>query len=390
VCGAVGCGFTTTSSTGDMATTADLRNAVDLAGADLAGVDLTTPAGTDLAGPAPDLRSVSTSCTAPALLALIQSVNGASQTGGKVLQFALGGGSAQPCGRQLTAGNTLGNQNLAITWLAPDRIVVAGGNGILYFLDPATDTYRGTYMPPTLIGYTPLDVFPVAAPGGKTAVGVAYDQGMDNEADDLQVIDKTTAMKLYEWNVKDTSPTGILPLGSSIISITRSPLDPTHGFAIKQDSFSGYAAGDFPLPFDGTPVKATKYENVLPTNAGTMQTFYAVAASAGGGRRVAWTTTSFSSGDNVFYTDDTGAGPALVGPIRCTGNALCKSPPRYADAVPDPTSPTHVIAICQDATSSNARHIVRFDENGGCDTLLDGRTLPQSTYPGRLAVMEAP
>jgi hypothetical protein len=174
---------------------------------------------------------------------------------------------------------------------------------------------------------------------------------------------------------------GPLEIGINIINLTQSPQNPAHILASKQIE---YSAADWPVPFDNsTATKTIYYMPAAPQ--GAFQTMSAMKAS-NGTIRVVWVesagTVANNTPDAVYYTNDTGSGPSLNGPLHCNAS-VCASPVRLDEAVADPTSPNSVIAICEGANMTTS--VVRFAATGTCDVLVDGTQLT-SLVPVRLAL----
>jgi hypothetical protein len=367
-----GCGFSAVNNNIDV----DLAmpDNGDLAGADFAGVDFALSNNADLAG-----GCNTCNCGQPALLIAIQSVNGALATDGRILQFALGNPRTR-C-KDLTVGKTLDKSPRAFSWYPPDSILY-GGETTLYLIDAVKDLYRWNYKTPR--SDYPRSAFPLIKDGAQV-VGAGFDTTNFSEIQQLYILDPKNGMRLFNWDVTDQA--GPIVLGGGIPEMTQSPLDPTHVFYLKT-IINDAPAADVAVPYDDVMVKPTVYWAQKPTGA-YLSTIESVKDAPGGLTRTVWLQHSSSStqGDAVYYVNDDGTGPALTGPLSCN-NPACKSPFKANDAAPDPTSTNAVFATCE-SPMSNQGHVVRIDDNGVCDLILDGTTLATLTYPSRLAIAPA-
>lgn len=306
-------------------------------------------------------------CTTPTLLVLLRNAN-QSSIGGQVFQLSLATSPPQKCG--ITIKNTIVDLPFAVAWIPPSSIAV-GADTSAYLIDAATDQYRWNKTTARV-----ASVFPIMSPQG-LAVGVATLDTSYSEINEVQVFDQPMGKSLGDWML-NSNP---FLLGLSVIAMTQSPLDPTHVFAIKPID---YQAADVPVPFDNQPVSKTVYYMQAPPS-GSFTSLASVRA-AGNVIRTAWVDSSTdSSPDSAYYINDTGTGPTLAGPLSCNAS-VCGTPLRLADVVPDPTDATHVIGICQAASTSTIAHVVRFAATGNCDVLFDGTTLPSLVFPVRVAL----
>lgn len=335
-------------------------------------------------------------CPTPALFVLVQSNNGATQTGGRILQLTIhSDGSVAKCGNDLTANGTLPSQVTAIGWIPPNLVGGVGTNGKLIALDPTTDNYHWSYTPPCCAGDGPIcSVFPIRRSDGKTQVAAAWGCGGTGAPDltGIDVFDNAKGTLIEGWKLNDsTSP---ILLGLSVLAMTQSPLDPTHLFYSTESSASKPGAAiDIPLPVDGGTVQGTVYQNMLPTN-GLNWIIHAIPSSNGGGMRTAWVQHGFSpSQDELYFVNDTGGGPQLTGPLHCknlgtaAGQVNCASPMVFNDVMPDPSNGTKLFATCTGA-ASNTGHVVRIDSSSMCELIVDGSKLAVQTYPAAFALAQ--
>lgn len=110
-------------------------------------------------------------------------------------------------------------------------------------------------------------------------------------------------------------------------------------------------------------------------------------ASSSGGKRTAWVQHAFSpNADQLYFVNDTGSGPQLTGPLHCT-NAGNPCGSVFLDVMPDPTDATKLFAVCQ-GTASNSGHVVRLDQSGACELIVDGAKLPALSYAAQLALAQ--
>lgn len=312
-------------------------------------------------GGAPD------NCTTPTLLVLLRNAN-QSSIGGQVFQLSLASSPPQRCG--ITIKNTIVDLPFAVAWIPPSSVAV-GADSSTYLIDAATDQYRWNKTTSRV-----ADVFPIMSPQG-LAVGVAtFGTGL-SEISEVQVFDQPMGKSLGDWTM-NSNP---FLLGLGVVGMTQSPLDPTHVFASKPID---YQAADVRVPFDNQPISKAVYYMQAPPSGGF--TSLASVRAAGNVVRTAWVDSSTNSNpDSAYYVNDTGSGPALAGPLRCAAS-VCGAPLRLTDVVPDPTDATHVIGICQAASTSTVAHVVRFAATGPCDVLFDGTTLPSLLFPVRVAL----
>jgi hypothetical protein len=370
----VACGFSTVDNNN---INHDLAGA-DLAGLDFSGVDFAAPPGSDMAG-----GCNTCNCGQAALLVAVESVNGATSNDGRILQFSLSStGPISKCGKDLTVNKTLEKSPQSLAWYPPDGILF-GGETTLYLIDAAKDLYRWNYK--TQRSDIPLAAFPLIKDGSQV-VGAGFDTTNFGEMQTLQIIDPKNGMMLFSWDMTDANNSPIY-LGGGIVGLTQSPLDPTHMFYMKM-FVNQMPAADIAIPYDNMMVKGTPYWPTKPS--GTDLTRISVVKNAAGGlKRVAWLqhNTGNTLGDNIYYVNDDGTGPTQTGPLVCN-NMACKTPFKSNDVAPDPTAANRVFATC-DSPTDNLGHVVRLDDSGACDVVLDGNSLPTLTYPSRLAIAEA-
>jgi hypothetical protein len=306
-------------------------------------------------------------CTTPTLLVLLRNAN-QSSIGGQVFQLSLATSPPQKCG--ITIKNTIVDLPFAVAWIAPSSIAV-GMDSSAVLIDAATDQYRWNKTTGRV-----ADVFPIMSPQG-LAVGVATYDTSFSEIGEVQVFDQPMGKSLGDWTM-NSNP---FLLGLSVVGMTQSPLDPTHVFAIKPID---YQAADAPVPFDNQPINKTIYYMQAPPSGGF--TSIASVRAVGNVIRTAWVDSSTdSSPDSAYYVNDTGSGPILAGPLSCAAT-VCGTPFRITAVVPDPTDTTHVIGICQAASTSTIAHVVRFAATGTCEVLFDGTSLPSLVFPVRVAL----
>ena len=313
-------------------------------------------------------------CPLPAVLALVESRDGSSANDGSVLLYSLATG--QSCGA-LTGGETLPSDVTAVGWIPPATIAV-GSDEVMRALNPRHDTYRWVYAPPCCSAGLPRDVFWVRGPAGETHVAAGYTNGLGyDEIRYLQVYDGDGQV-VDTWPLNDAASP--LHLGLSIEGMTRSPLDPSHVMIFKRGT---YAAADIAVPYGDVDAYPMTYYQALPS--GTPFAIHAISRSGMG--RVAFGGGAYiGEAESVYYTNDPGTGPMVHGPLRC--DAHCYEPARFWDAAPDPTDDSAAIAICFADDSGARAHVVRMDEAGGCEVLVDGSTLPPLRRPIRLDIAQ--
>lgn len=352
-----GCGFHSTSTDGGESDLSASGSDSDFAGGggalDLSGVD----GGTSVDG-----------CATPTLLVLLRNAN-QSAIGGQVFQLSLATSPPQRCGT--TIKNTIVDLPFAVAWIPPDMIAV-GADTSTFLIDAAADQYRWNKTTSRV-----RDVFPIQSPQG-TAVGIAQYDTSYSEVRDLLVLDTAQGKQIGDFTL-NADP---FLLGLGVVGMAQSPLDPSHVFACKPID---YQAADAPVPFDNQPItKQIYYPQAPPTG-----TFISIASVHAPGNmiRTAWVehdSSNSNAGDAAYYVNDSGSGPQLAGPLRCSAS-VCGSPLQLADVVPDPTSTTNLIGICEASGTSTVAHVVRFTASS-CEVLFDGSTLPSLVFPVRLAL----
>jgi hypothetical protein len=306
-------------------------------------------------------------CMTPTLLVLLRNAN-QSSIGGQVFQLSLASSPPQKCG--ITIKNTIVDLPFAVAWIPPSSIAV-GADTATYLIDAATDQYKWNKTTARV-----ADIFPIQSPQG-LAVGVALFGTSFSEISEVLVLDQPMGKQLGDWTLNGNP----FLLGLGVLGMTQSPLDPAHVFAMKPID---YQAADAPVPFDNQPISKTVYYMQSPASGGF--TSIASVRAAGNVIRTAWVDSSTdSSPDSAYYVNDTGTGPTLAGPLSCAAS-VCGTPLRLTAVVPDPTDATHVIGICQAASTSTVAHVVRFAATGTCDVLFDGTTLPSLVFPVRVAL----
>jgi hypothetical protein len=335
----------------------------DLAGApDLWGV----PPGADLA------MSSGGACAAPYLLVGVENLHNGDSGGGRVARFSLTAADQTQC-------TTLRGQGL----IAPQPLAVAGmlgGIGAatidgLYFVDPANDTVKWSKPAPQITGWLPLEAFSILNPQGNPVMAVAYGPAGSNPNTireiDAFTADGASATGAQPWCIQGTGCT--IPLSLSILSMTATPTDLTHFFAL--DASTPAAAMDVD-PWATPPTKTPyigQYQQQLTS-------IYAVVSS--GKARFAWLDTTPTGGAIEFATDS-GSGPGTIGgPLKCVSG--CDT---ILHIVPDPTTPDGYFALCDGATV-DARIVVRVDGALGCTQILDGKTFGAESRLSRLGIVQ--
>jgi hypothetical protein len=356
----VGCGFHPASDDGSAGQAGDDLAMSGHGSSDMSvGDDLSIGSGGDGGGVG--------ACTTPTVLVLLRNAN-QSSIGGQVFQMSLASSPPQRCGT--TIKNTIVDLPFAVAWIPPDAIAV-GADSSIYMIDAVADTYRWNQTTARV-----RDIFPIQSPQGTAVAAATFDTSY-SEIGNVLVLGKANGSQLKNFALNSTP----FLLGLGVVGMTQSPLDPSHVFAIKP---SDYSAADAPVPFDNqTITKQVYYQN--PPPSGVFSSIASVRAT-GGVVRTAWVDSATDNSDDAaFYVNDTGSGPLLNGPLRCNAS-VCGSPLRLTDVVPDPTSTTSVIGICEASSTSTVAHVVRFGATGTCEVLVDGSKLPSLVFPVRVAL----
>lgn len=331
-----------------------------------------------------DMGTAASGCGvgAPVLIVAMQSVDGSLSTDGSVLQYAMSSTGVTPCGPTLTAAHTLSKSPNSVAWVPPGSVAYGATDSIV-LLDSASDQLRWTYRP-TQFGDVPLNVFPLSH-AGALVMGIGYDTHGSQVVDTLALVDGTNGMQINWYDV--TSSTSKISLGSSVQAMVQDPLDATKVVYVDNGGSTPHPLVEVAVPWDGNAVTPSVYYAQRPPGP-SLTTLNTVRV--GNLSRFAWlqSTSSTTSGDIAYEIDDDGTGKKTYGPLTCS-NAMCMSPFKANDAVPDPTKPGRVLATCTAAKNgtalNNVRHIVRID-GAQCDILIDGTTLRNLTFPAALAV----
>ncbi len=333
-------------------------------------------------------------CALPYVGVLIASNNGSGTARGRVERLPIDGRAK--C-KPLTLGNTLPPDADAVAFIAPDRIAVGALSGVYQVrLD---DKAAAPVYKPATFAWTSLvdDLFPLVDQSGKTLLAVAYDHSNlhgSKQIEFLVTLDQDQEVSRWEVGSDKTIRIGFDP-----VAMSQSAVDPHQIFVVKGTTDT-YAAGQFAAPWDGQPVEVQKpiYQLNLGST-GQVFTVKPLRQDKGGGailRRTAWTFRP-TGNDNyqVYMASQTSSGKQLLGPYVCNLPACATGTyAEYADAIPDFTDDTAVIALCNDAATNSVsviRHVVRIRDNGSCELLLDGNDLLSQEYPQRLtAAYEEP
>jgi hypothetical protein len=227
------------------------------------------------------------------------------------------------------------------------------------------DTVRWSHAPSST-NFLPIDVFPIRH-NGETLVAVGFSYGFTSTA----YVDEIDAHRdgnapVFAWQLNGTG----FPLGDGVASVTTSPLDPAHLFALVTPLSSQPAAA-----WDVDPYAATKTLYLAYPAVGAPQTIYAIVDGAA--HHTVWVDPTANA---FWYTLESGSAPSYVGPASCTG-----LPCTLVHAVPDPTDGTRYIALCEQPASI-IRNIVRWSPGGSCSVLYQGTSAGANTRLSRLAV----
>lgn len=314
-------------------------------------------AGSDGGGPVPD-GPLPVDCPTPMLLVSIESFDNA---GGHVARFSLAGGDFTRCS-DLTGQGTLDDQPLALAFVAPDRVAVAGRDK-LDLIDANSDAVIWTS--PFLATQVPLDALLVGeGPMSRIAVGL-FNPQTTNDLDPVELFD-----------LADGQPAGNLDTGISTRSVARDPRNPSLMLRLRPDMFSAAELDPFTGDqLDNPPYVAARSDSLLRT----------VQASFSRPPRIAWTGVRLNDNrEGVYYLNDPDKGDndqLPLGPIRC--DDLDRT---YLRAIPDPTLNTRFFAVSE---LDGSRQVVRFKSTGGaCDVVLDGDELGPSRRIADLVAVE--
>ncbi len=362
---AAGCGFHAVGNGDGGDNDMGLSGNDDLAGApDLYGVP-----------PGSDLSMVSGGgCAPPLLLVGVENLHNGDTGGGRVARLSLTAAGVKQC-TTLSGQGLIGPQPLAVAGML-GGIGAATIDG-LYFVDPATDTVKWSKPAPQVSGWLPLEAFSILNPQGTAVMAVAY--GMSGNPSTIREVDAftadgTSATGAQPWCIQGSGCT--LPLSLGILSVTATPTDLTHFFALD-DSSPGTAAWDVD-PWANPPTK-TQYIGAYTENLGSI---YAVVVGHPGPARYAWLDQSMSTG-SIQYATDSGGGPStLGGPIKCASGCTT-----LLHVVPDPTTSDGFFALCDGATV-DARTVVRLDSTLSCTQVLDGKPFGAESRLSRLGILE--
>jgi hypothetical protein len=338
-----GCGFKRQGPDLDLSLDYDGAEPIDGGGS----ADLTGGGGGDL--------GTLDNCAHPALLVGVENVSGSSG-GGKVLRFAIGSSGLTPCGT-ISGGGTLPAQPLAVAFVPPDAVAAATRDGL--YLIGVDDVNRWNRAIPNP-NYLPVDVFPIVTPQSQTVVAVGYwHAGTTNPEIDHVDLQADGNAPLFTFSQSGT-----------VLSMTQSPIDPSHWFALDVGSVPAAAFDVDPY----TPGSTTYHAAVGGSSA--LSTIY--AASIGGYNRVVWVD---GTSNGVYYVRENNGNPALSGPIKCPASTTT-----LIHAVPDPTNPTAFIGLGEHP-GTTTRDILRWTSTGGpCDVLYSGASAGASTRLSRLAL----
>ena len=358
---AAGCGFHSVGNGDGSATNDDLGASMDdLAGSpDLYGV----PPGSDLA------TSSGGPCAPPVLLVGVENLHNGDTGGGRVARLSLTAGGQKQCST-LAGQGLIGPQPLAVAEMS-GGVGAAAIDG-LYFVDPATDTVKWSKQAPQVSGWLPLEAFSILNPQGTPVMAVAY--GMSGNPSTIREIDVfdatgTSATGAQPWCIQGSGCT--LPLSLGILSITATPTDLTHFFAL--DDGMPAAAQDV-NPWASPPTKTT----YIGTYSENLQSIYSVVSS--GKARYAWLDRTMATG-SIQYATDSGSGPSAIGgPIKCQSGCAT-----ILHVVPDPTTLDGYFALCDGATV-DTRTVVRIDSTLACTQILDGKPFGAESRLSRLGV----
>lgn len=322
-----------------------------------------------------DIGVTCASCPLPWLLASVEDLPGGQECGGQVLRWSLSGREEICACAPLLAEGTMPRLPFAVGFSPPNRVVVASEDDRVVAIDGTTD--RVLWDEP--FGGQPVDIFPIEDLGGTAKVAVASRTRGISEIRNVYFFDAATGGTPL---VEQTN--GDLPVGLGVLSMTASPLNPTHFRALKTGS---YAAADVDpwndVLFASPPHTADRAGFFLKT----LSSFY-----YDGKYRVAWSGTRtdldpdlhqvFNYRSTVPRTDnrvplgeDCEKGEDLL-----DYDVTCE----FLHVVPHPFWDTDQLALC---AYGGARRVVRIRTiDQVCVDILDQSELFDSARVSKLAI----
>jgi len=298
---------------------------------------------------------------APALLVAVENL-GQPGGDGDILKCPLAAGEPPPACQMLSPAD-LPTQPLAIAWIPAGLMAVASRTEVVA-VHAATNAIAWTNdVGP---GIVPVDIFALATPDQNgSLVAAAYENEGVSGIRDLLAFDGG-GDPVASWTSNDAW------LGSALTGMTQQPTEPSHLYAIRPNTNVALREVD---TVAGEAVGSDIISSVY------LRTIYAL--HDGARLRVAWVSGVDDSG--VHFLSEVGI-PS--GPIQCT---FAGAPCAFAHVVPDPTSTTSYLALC-DHPGSVIRQVVRLEEGSGptdaCEVLYDSAApLGEDWRLARLAVM---
>lgn len=306
--------------------------------------------------------SGSPGCDLPWVMALMCDNAGSGNPVGEVRRWSLTGATPTAC-PTLTMRGTMDRWANAVGWTG--RHVLVGSQGHLSAIDPALDNVAWAHTQPPPESGVPAYVFRVRMEGADR-VAVAY---LLSTGDTL-----LRALELYdpagngEYVRRLSLETGAMDLHGTA-AIAAHPRDEGRVIYASTPSID-----QTDIPTGSSQPPQTTYINGLPLG-GTTHRLSSLVRPGGLGRVV------YLQPTKLWMSNDDGNSRSPRGPFTC---GLC-NPMAAQDAVPDPTHPDRLFAICDTGTADS---VVRIDVNGTCDLVLDGATLGSQLFPSRLAIAE--
>jgi hypothetical protein len=330
----------------------------------------------DLTGGAPDLAgdaAVALNCPLPLLLVTVADQGPGAGTNGEVLAYHLdSGGTVHACAPH-TASSSTGIGELykpyAAAFIPPDAIAVTDDRvSTLFMLGANTDDIRWKYVYATgAQSFGGHDVFPIAH-NGQTLVGVARSTaGAISMVRDRLDLFHDGSMIDFIWKLDGTQQ----PV-SNVAATCASLLDPGRFFAVQNQMPIEAAYDVDPFATSATPYAAYP-------NGATLSTVQAVRVF--GVNRTAWVDTSVGK---IWWANDTGGTPSLMGPLGCSSGCT------LVDAAPDPSDTASFYGVCNFTTSTPHTDVVYLASTGTCTTIVDGTALLASALQVNRVAVAAP
>ena len=314
-------------------------------------------------------------CPRPWLLQLVGSAD--SSYHARVVHYSIAGGKLTRCDSpSFDLGGTLPSWPNALAFIPGAEVIAIGDDGATYLVDAATGGPRGSpYKESEPQGQPlPRDIFALDD-NGTTRIAILYSDPYATElsgwADHIEVIDDR-ANKVVSWMFAP-SQSPLHSISLDVVAMTASPYEASQ-MLYRCFGDTNEEAITIDAPFDGKPRLPNKpgLWGMLPGGVGVQIYSPGVPQGAWHTPGWVWTTNGGFNGDpaKVYRANDSGAGPALIGPLDCA--AHCPQPSSFQHAVPDPTDDNAVFAMCDDGHDVAA--LVRMTVAGACDVLDEAKS----------------